>query len=255
MVALHVVLPKTSDADVMARMARKQVNPPLYRDAGSDLRVFRAPTDASEVEPELPAELAGSDDVLALLGEPRFALHQDGQDGTEGRARFTLFRRPRASREVERSGSVRVIEESGTGAAKDLRDALEEAMGDEVDRKLASFGSSSRGVPASASILRWTRGANEDSRARAAVVIPSSDEWIHTVWIEDESGPATADRIDALVADVDRAMGLDKRSTGERPLSFRGSWKRNVFFSVGSSLAFVAVVLGIGWWRLARIEF
>jgi hypothetical protein len=251
-VALHVVLPKTSDADVMARALRKEVNPPLFRDAPSPLCLFRAPPGTRVAEAGVPAELAGPGARLrTLLGEPRFALEGDAPDE---RLRYTLFRRPRASREVERGGKPRAIPESGTSAAKELLGAVEEdeANGD-VERRLVSFGSSSDGVPTSASTLRWSRDVGGTPRARAAVLIPSSDEWMHTLWIEDDSGHA--DRMKALLDGIDRSMGLDGRPTGARPLSFSGSWKRNIFFSVGSSLAFASCVLLFGWWRLARIEF
>jgi hypothetical protein len=40
-----------------------------------------------------------------------------------------------------------------------------------------------------------------------------------------------------------------------REARWGGPLKYNLWFSVGSSLAFLLIALGLGWWRLARIDF
>jgi len=240
---LHYTLPKTSDADVLSSKLRKALNAPLYREEGALVSVFIVPDDFEEVTPTLPAV---SPEVAALLGEPRFELA-----GTleEFDVTYTLLRRAVSEREVERRGETKLVKESSSRAGSTLAEVLEEAGAEGVDRSLKSFGANMRGDRMTGSLVRWAGGQ------QALIVKGAAGEWIFTLWIDD-AGPDSEARKDLALATMDLAMGYDLTPNSyEERFQFDAPWRYNIFFSVGSSLAFVAVLLCLGWWKLSRIEF
>ena len=240
---LHYVLPKTSDADVLSSKLRKALNAPLYTEEEALISVFLLPDGFEETSPRMPDVPS---DVAALLGEPRFQL----EGLVEGEAvTCTLLRRAVVRREVERRGELKLVQETASRAGSTLAETLEDTVAEDVDRSLKSFGSNLRGRPMTGSLVRWTGGG------QALVVKGAASEWMFTLWIED-AGPDTEARADLTLATIGLAMGYDVSANSyEERFTFTAPWRYNIFFSVGSSLAFVAVLLCLGWWKLSRIEF
>ncbi len=242
--ALHYALPKTGDADVLASKLRRAVNRPYFVEDGTLVALFRLPDDLERVDAAPTTETSADPAVLALLGDVRLALRT-----RDAGASYTLFRRPSSK-------------ESATRAGKALRDALlEDTAIEDVDRDLASFGLPLNGQSVSASVLRWERVDGGRVLPRMAVLFRGAEaKALYTLWIEDDVGVASSElaraRLDELLARVENRMGLDPSGTSyERHFTLTAPWRFNILFSVGSSLAFVAVMLLLGWWKLARIEF
>ena len=115
-------------------------------------------------------------------------------------------------------------------------------------------------MPASATILRWNQEVAGRTRTRGAIVFRGTDwDWFYTLTI-DADGELDDEAWDEALRGVDRGMGLDanllrKTNWYEEELGFDAELPYNIFFSIGSSLAFTAAMLLLGWWRLTRIEF
>jgi hypothetical protein len=171
-----------------------------------------------------------------------------------------LWRRPAETTETVRNGRTRVRRESSRNASERLEEAVAAVAVGSVQRDGGSFGSNAKGVPASATILRWNQEVGGRTRTRGAVVFRGTDwDWFHTLTI-DADGELDDAAWEKAIREVDRAMGLDanvlrKTNWYEEKLGLDAEIPYNVFFSIGSSLAFTAVMLLLGWWRLTRIEF
>jgi ABC-type transport system involved in multi-copper enzyme maturation permease subunit len=250
---LHYALPKTSDADVLARKLRRAVNAPVFQDGTSLVCVFNTPDETEAVQPEPPAAL-DAPGIAALLGEPRFQLRSTRP---EERVTYTILRRPVGEIERERRGETVTVKESASLAATSLRETLASELGVDAERRLLSFGSNASGQPAGGAALSWTREVDAVPRGRSAVLFKGArGDFLYTILVQDDSGEATEERAQALRDEIDRSMGiLPRGSAYERNFTLTAPWRFNILFSVGSSLAFVAAMLVLGWWRLTRIEF
>jgi hypothetical protein len=245
---LHYTLPKTTDADVLAKRLRGAIDKPLYRDADSRAAIFRMPEGAEELDvtTALSATLPPEE-----LGERAWAARVSGVDAT-----YSLWTRAGRDEEYERNGRTRVRRESSSKAATALRDALS-ADGD-VERDGARFGSSSAGSPIGATILRWRQGGEAAPRALVAAVFRSGDR-IHTALLDACAGIPDEER-EELWRRFDLRAGIDDVTANDaswyaKRFGFDSPLRYNAFFSLGSSLAFTAVVLLLGWYRLSKIEF
>ncbi len=247
---LHYLLPKTSDAELLARKLRRAVAVSLWADEGSTLRLYELPDGfaldpAPTVPPPAPAEAALAD----TLGEARLALRQEAAGLVA-----TLWRRPARAEESTVAGKTRAREEFTRAAA----DALEAALpGGKADEANLDFASNARGIGGvSAYRLAWDDGAltrvalvfkgratEEGARAFLFTLLISGPRG----WFE-RTGAETARRLDVAFGLAPRANDL------EDLLTFDADWRHNIFFSVGSSLLFAFVMLALGAWRLERME-
>lgn len=244
---LHYVLPKTSDADVLASKLRRAVNRPAFRDGDSLVSLFRVPDGFSRDSKAEPPRT--TPEVLASIGPPILSLRGSLE---ESAVRYVLCSRPARTRTVERRGSSREVTESNSQAARALQELLEAAGTQDVSRQIVSFGGHLHANPIGAALLRWGEGG----QGRQAVLFKGADgKQQYTLWIEDEAAPS--EEREALLFDtIHEVMGYDLRANSfEARFTFTAPWRYNILFSVGSSLAFVTVLLLLGWWKLRRIEF
>ena len=274
---MHYVLPKTSDAGIMADKLRSAISTPLFIEEESRVAIYDRPDATTRLEgtavPVAPAQLR------ELFGEPLIAFADEGGDG----ASYVLFSRQRAP------------SESSSKAAAALEEAVEAlSQPDTVYRERASLGSHYRGRPASAQRLDWLAGsAPEQSWQSAFVFRGTAANTFYTLWIqrgpetpftppaaseleaetEDEAAAAQSGESDSnddaavakededsALARIDESMGLDadfmeQSSWYSEELGFRSPWRYNILFSIGSSVAFAALMLFLGWWKLSRIDF
>ena len=233
---LHYTLPKTADGRLIARELRRVTSSLPYHDSDTGVRFFRLPDGAERVE---PSAVPVSAVVESFLGPPRFALRFPAE-----RASLSLHRRER-SRDVEGG-------ESSRDAAKELERRLADAG---PERSSGTVGGSGA---LAASVVRWTEGAQSSS-----AILFGTGDWIYALNLVAPADLELEQR-DSLQTRIDASFGQDADPTAavypwtpwyERRAGFDAPWKFNLGFSIATSLAFVAMVLGLGWWRLSRMDF
>lgn len=261
--ALHLVLPKTTDADFFARKLRKALDRPTFRDADSLVTLFRLAPDLEPLDQAALAALDPDPALRAALGEARFAARS--ADGTL----HALWRRPAKKSETRIGERVRVREEASSQAGEDLEDLLAAGGALALTRESGRFGSDAGGRELSGASLAWQDAKGAPRRAR--VFRGSNADWMYTLLVE-AAGPRTAPTVPAGADPAAAAepvpdetadalldqLGLDLASVEDwypSQLGFTAPLRFNILFSVGSSLAFAAAMFGLALWRLRRVAF
>jgi ABC-type transport system involved in multi-copper enzyme maturation permease subunit len=243
---LHYTLPKTHDADVLTKKLRTIVagkgsvvrDDAIHLVVGDDPEGFRLATDRGSVDlSKAPARWVG------------------GWAG-ESSASITLSRRSRAN---EAGSSTRRARQSTSQAATELVKTLEGTTS-------IVPGSLTRESPDSmqllSEIVRWNETAPAGIVGRQHAFI-GVDDWMVEIDVREPGADAQSirDRVEVLrfmrslrvekddVSFLSQDEWYEKRFGWTAPLPF------NAFFSLLSSIAFAALMLGISAWRLSRIDF
>jgi ABC-type transport system involved in multi-copper enzyme maturation permease subunit len=226
--AIHYTLPKTTDATAIARKMRRDLEhryAELWDPAGGFL--IAAPPSGWERR-EGPEELDGEGMSWAL---------------PDGRATMRLTRR-------SAKGTTRLR------AAKALRISLEsrpEVSNIEEQRGFVANTQTSR--------LDWVETGPQGERLHRAHVFIGGGQ-LYTLeiegtreWQEDRDADKVVQVFVRGFTFNEGVNATDPFSRFENLFGWDAPLAYNIFFSIGSSLAFLAVVLAIAWWRLARIDF
>jgi len=243
---LHYVLPKTTDTDYIAQKLRKSFSGPWYEDPDTQLRITGLPDGFERRDPER-WEPTGAPAVRELFGTTVFAATSPQGESVE------LWSRPCREFQVERNGKLRDRTESSKDLADEIAELLEGGGRDVVHDILP-------GSPSA------------DPRPEGEIVCSFSNR--HLTWVEGDArvhlilirrggtllgleyrGPPepAAERVHELLLGVDFDSQPDRWY--ERQMGWTAPWKYNIFFSVGSSVAFAALMILLGWWKLSRIDF
>ncbi len=256
---LHYVLPKTGDAAVLASKVRRAAEAPPFLDETELVAVFDLPDGFEVLEPTAPSVPA---DVTAAFGDPVYAFEgsiaPDEEDAwAEASVRATLLARPIRELERTRRGEVITRPETLTQAGSLLKDAVEDAGLGDVRSSLTSFGSNPNAQTFGGTrILTWEDEEERLTSTHALVFKGMSEERIFTLWVEDGTTEPTEERRLAVDEELGQQMGVYFLADPyQAKFTFDAPWRYNIFFSVGSSLAFVLVFLLLGWWKLSRIDF
>lgn len=238
---LHYVLPKTGDADHIAAMFMRALeDPPEVLDEEGRLTIEGPPGDYVR-------QNAGP--RVDLDAEPVVWIARD--DAGEEVSRVVLTRRSRMEQDPRRD---RLRRRSMLRLSRDLEERIE-AEG--VDRDAIIEGQT--GVDWTvASTFLWT---DVEGRERRVAMFPY-DEWLFEVAVTSDPGYGTAGArtttLDLFLAGVKIApntRNVSKDQWYAKRFGWTAPLKYNAFFSVASSLAFVAAMLALAWWRLSRIDF
>ncbi|HEV8113460.1 MAG TPA: ABC transporter permease [Planctomycetota bacterium] len=257
--ALHYTLPKTSDADVLTKKLRTVLagHSNVLTDEAGKLAIDRDPEGFV---------LEGPGGNVDLLQTPATWISRV-PDGSES-ARMTLSRRSRLVERPGTAGSPPRISHQSTGQA--ASECLKSLVG---RPEIVNAGKEhQQSMRVSHDVVRWSEtdsgGTLERERAFFAV-----DDWIYELDVRARAGadarpePSSgsgmsdrrADRIDQFMRGVrvtkDEAAYSDPGAWYAARLGWTSPVKFNAFFSIGSSLAFAALMLGIATWRLSRIDF
>jgi ABC-type transport system involved in multi-copper enzyme maturation permease subunit len=224
----HVVLPKTADAQRISRKLRR------------DLEL-----------------------TYAELHDPRGGLLVKAPpDGWERRAGIEALEGSGARWELpDGSASITLRAESPPDlsrlrAAKARRQALEARpeVRDVADQR-GSVGDSS------SSRIDWIETTSAGERAHRVHYF-TGQERLYDLEIEGTPQWREDSAADEIVQRFVKGMTFDKSAFAGNPdtryeslLGWDAPWRYNIFVSIGSSLAFLALVLALAWWRLARIDF
>lgn len=253
---LHLVLPKTADADAFGQKLRKALDRPLYQDAQALVTLARFP---QGLEPLDLGELTADAALRARLGEPVLAA------STSEGAHHSLWHRAAERTETTIGKRVRVRMESPTQAAKALEEELQSrADVRALERTSERFGSARREGEMAGALVAWyegpavRHGPGDGTRTRSALAFKgTNDETLFTLFsdapgeLETKAAAAERQRLSAQFY-VDRRAAEDWYPD---QLAFDAPLRFNILFSIGSTLAFAALLLALGIWRLARIGF
>ena len=220
----HVIAPKTRDAMRIARSWRRSLETqPEFEDTELGLVVAEAPRGFRRE----PRSSFGGDGLQWL------AAHPDGA----GEARWTL-----------RSQSL-----DDTGSRSSLVKKLRKELGTDPVRSDISGRYADR--------FEWVEDRGGEKRLRRRWVLQVGDR-IVTLDYDAESGWGRANEREtaatAFVAGI-AIQSEELRQMGaisyDRKFGWSGPWQFNAWFSIGTTLAFVAAVIALGLWKLRRIDF
>ncbi len=242
---LHYTLPKTSDASVLTKKLRTIVagKGSVVRDDAIHLFV--------EEDPE-GFRLATDRGAVDLSKAP--ARWIAGETGG-GSGEITLSRRSRTNE----AGSSKRLRQSTSQAATELVKSIEASSS-------IVQGSLTRESPESmqllSEIVRWneTGSAGIVGRQHAFIGV---DEWMVEVDVRQPGADAQSlrDKVEVLRfmkgirVEKDDVSYLTQDEWYEKRFGWTAPLRFNAFFSLFSSIAFAALMLGISAWRLSRIDF
>lgn len=253
----HFVLPKTTDATFITHKLRASVGAPMpFSDPQSRLSLRTLPDDLQVVDAAgQPPPAPGTEPIL---GQPAFAAERDG-----GAWRLVLWSRDEIPRESEFKGKKRRYPESVKATAGKLEEAVRSGLGLaestvtlddralEGSRSLDPLGPVFATFPAYH--VTWMAG----DRSHHVVLLVSSGRF-HALEL---SSPTSAPEVERAqwTEDVLAQWGVRNQASEQDwyadTLDWRSELKFNIAFSIGSSLAFAAVMLLLGGWKLSRLDF
>ena len=264
----HFVLPKTSAVPFLTAKLRRAAARPLWADTGSALKLGSLP------EGWAPAETGSADSrgngtaIAAFQDLGPAVLEATGPDG----AALSLCLRPaRTVTKTRRNGTVRERPERYGEAGQALLEALATAPGVEQAREVpfrrtSRLGNQPNGpqgdtepmeeprlsLPFFAELYAWSEPDRANGATHARALVFKNGESIGTLIVY------TADQapVDATFQEIVSKIGYgDPEQAYGRLLRTDAPWRTNIILSIASSILFAALVLGLGAWRLSRIDF
>lgn len=224
----HFVLPKTSDAGIISRKLRRDLQRSYAElwDAEGGLLVPAAPTGW---ESRGGVAALGGEGALWVLDDHRATMRL-ARSSSEDNSRMRAARALR--QELEQRPEVRDVEDqrgSIAGTSSSRVDWVVDGPAGERVHRVHYF-------PGQACLYRLEI---EGTRA----------------WRDDKEADAVVQSFVNAMTFNESALASDPGSRFENLLGWDSPWRYNILFSIGSSLAFLAAVLGLAWWRLSRIDF
>jgi ABC-type transport system involved in multi-copper enzyme maturation permease subunit len=227
----HYALPKTGDAALIAKSFRERFERESMELVDDDARL------------RLSAAPGGFE------REPRSSLERDGavwiapHPGALGEARWTLKKAKTSDAgsrsSVAKAAKKRLSEDPGViGLATERSDV----GGRVADR------------------FEWREKRGGEERLRRQWIFQGG-EWVLTLdydaeaaWAADETRETSARAFIASFGFEDE-FARAQEGSHERQFGWKAPLKHNAWFSIATTLAFVLVVLAVGWWKLGRIDF
>ena len=252
--ALHFTLPKTTDADYITAKLRKAIerDEPPYLDPVSQFEIAELPEGFRERDPSL-APAPGAD-AADLFGTALYSLEvpETGLTVTLwGRERRRLTR-VLASREREVTETYRdagdELEEILEARGLEFEDDRDTIGGEEIPQP----GSGVMRIPVPAMIFTW----EEDGVARSTALF-TREERFHVLDVRGspETLEEDAERVEELFEESGIRSDVGQGTWYRNRFDWDAEWRYNIFFSLGSSLAFTVFMLFLGWIRIRRIDF
>lgn len=223
----HHLLPKTMDADVIARKLRLSLEPdPEYADStGLAIRSVPEGFERADAAESLAVWTAMENGVEVA----RYSLGRESRRTPDGKLRSTLV----AARELAASlaTSAGVV-----GAPVEVRLDL-------------------GGLTRTRTVL-WEERRGAEVAVRARHFFSVKREWMYELGVTAQPGWLDAEQRTAHAGSFLHGFELPgaESSYAER-VGFGAEPRYNLSLSIATSLGFAALALLVGWWRLARLDF
>lgn len=236
----HYVLPKTTEADFIARSTRQKLERRGYEfwDRETDFCIATPPD--------------------GFVREAGSTIEGDGLAWSDEQE-------PNAAR-IVLSRALQTDAGSRLGASKKFFEELQkDSRVTEAEREKDQAGN------LRSYVVRWTRADEGSAGRRHFRRFFENGKWLYTLdsfadvtWIANDENERRMTRFrwkletndsDSGAVNIEfgssagAALGLNKRYGWDAPLKY------NYFFSIGSTLAFIVVVLGLAQWKLRRMDF
>jgi ABC-type transport system involved in multi-copper enzyme maturation permease subunit len=229
---LHYVLPKTTDTTLIARDLRKRIDnsEKEFVDDSTTLTIAEVPEGFAREQ-----RSSISHDGLLWI-----AKHPAGK----GEAHWTLAR----------------AKVKDTGSRTSLLKALKQRVTSDPNcSDWKSEHSDISGHPSERA--QWTEKRGDEPRLRREWAFQDG-EYMFTLdydaeseWAQQEAQEHSAQVFVAGLRFVDETQANPLDASYEKRFGWHSELKYNAWFSILSTLAFIAAVLGIGWWKLSRTDF
>lgn len=242
---LHYTLPKTGDADIITDKLRKAIteSAPQIETSDGDLLVKRAPDGFVMKE--------GTEDQLEGDGVRWIAETSAGEaDGWVGLRRYE-----RPEIEEVKAGRTRKRRQSSRDASKALVEELEKR--DDLEGEIETENRNEFGLHTLS--VSWGSEGRHHER-----IFFHFDRWLYELDIdlaedylpeEDRHGWQRGFLQARNNIVLGQISGMDPGTWYTKTFSWTAPWKFNIFFSIGSSLAFAVLMLFFAWLKLRRIDF
>lgn len=251
----HYTLPKTSDADALTRLLRRSVegDPNLVLDETGGLLVHEAPSFGADIEVEESRNYE--------VDSKGFDITWSGTDSSGTKVAQVRLQRFHRRHETLPDGSQGTKLAKSFSSSTHRRNRPKELEGTEGATAIAAI--RGRVAKRSASFVRWTQATASGSEEREdtafgfggyTYVISSS--WSAEQLTTDEREVHFDEFLgDLSFPELEQTLTRDTDAWLQNKLSLTAPIKYNIFFSIGSSLAFALAMLFISWLALRRINF
>jgi ABC-type transport system involved in multi-copper enzyme maturation permease subunit len=227
---MHFVLPKTSDGTRIAQSLRRSFERSAaeFEDGELGLRIADAPAGFRR-EPRSSLTQSG---LLWIAphpgdrGEARWTLRKEAEDGTSRKEATKALRQKLAA--APEVSEVKPPERENVSNSASERHQWHEKRGDEVRLR-----------------RQWIFQVGSD--------LLTLDYDAELEWALDEENERSAREFFSAIH-VSSFQERIEASTGP-PYGWTAPWRYNFWFSIATTLAFIAAVLGLAGWRLSRIDF
>ncbi len=246
---LHYVLPKTRDADIITGKLRRALSEraPELETADGELLIKLPPMDL-ELDGDSAGELE-ADGVRWVAGA--------GARAEDAVVVVRRYVRPEVERGV--GAKRRMLPQTGRTAAKTYADELPKL----VDLASAPAVSSENFGGIRMSMVSWQQPSDSGTRSFERLYFHFGT-WMYQIEFDTldsfDDHPRAAERrrnrfLSASNFVLGQELMLRQDQWYEQTFTWNAPWRFNIFFSIGSSLAFVLAMLTLAWLRLRRIDF
>jgi ABC-type transport system involved in multi-copper enzyme maturation permease subunit len=253
----HWIMPKTNDADVLTVKLRTVV-------AGREQVLFD-PTGKLSVVKDPPGLVRQDKSETVELAREPAVWTANGDDGAEV-ARITISRRSRSVEKPDAPEKARKANQSANAAANDFLKSLagkSEVQGKPQKTREPSAGREFSMMPSlDRQVVRWSENGPHGLVSREHAFF-SVDDWMYEVdstlqteWqSREDRGELVTRFFEGFHIQRDSAADLEPKEWYEKKFGWTAPFKYNAFVSLGTSIAFALILLGIAGWRLKRIDF
>jgi ABC-type transport system involved in multi-copper enzyme maturation permease subunit len=254
---LHYALPKTTDTAAIISKLRDNFgsdDAAAFSDELSEFELTSLPTSFSSIDIEQ------SESALPQSEDGKVLYAASGSGSTAG-VRLLVHRRSLEKTPKSSGGFKTESSKRAADAFEDWLEADESRQLDSLEKRTVAAGTTWK---RSAREIHWT-AFRADSNWSIRTIQVRKNDWLLSFQLEAPEGLELDEELIEYFGGRDYMFGsgsLNAMQNSFNPeawftsrLDWTGEWKYTIWFSIGSSLAFVGACLLLSWFRLSRIDF